>query len=151
MEKKKRLAWRCKSTQQQKDKQEIYNSREWAELRVRKYQANPLCEMCIEEGKAAGVPDGYLTPTQCIHHIHPIEDSSSKQEMRMWAFKWENLQSLCLRHHALVHQQAGANKKENVAERRVLRQERWKDSMLSRFTRPKDDSEPSPSTPAPSF
>ena len=35
-DKKKPTAWRCKNAQQQKDKNEIYQSREWRELRVAK-------------------------------------------------------------------------------------------------------------------
>ena len=130
-DKKKPTAWRCKNAQQQKDKQEIYNSREWRELRVAKYRANPLCEMCEAEG--------IVHATEAIHHKHPIEDSSTKEEMRKWAFMWSNLQSLCRYHHAKVHREAGANRKENVEERRQLRQARWKQSLLDRFTNKKDD------------
>lgn len=126
MKKQKPTSWRSKSAQQQKDKMEIYNSREWAELRRAKMQANPICELCWKQ-------EGVATAAACIHHVHPIEQSASKQEMRMFAFNWENLQSLCLRHHAEVHKQAGANKKENVAERRALRQERWKDGLIAKF------------------
>ena len=50
MTKKQPTAWRCKNIQQQKDKNEIYQSREWRELRVAKYRANPLCELCLKEG-----------------------------------------------------------------------------------------------------
>lgn len=136
----KKLSYRCKNERQQKDKATIYNSREWAELRIRKMQANPICELCEAEGHVAA--------SQCVHHIHPIEKSSSIQEMRMWAFKWENLQSLCLHHHIEVHKQAGANRKENVAERRQMRQERWRDGMVSRFTSHPTDRDPE--NPAPS-
>ena len=48
--KKKPTSWRARTVQQQKDKNEIYQSREWRELRVAKYRANPLCEMCEAEG-----------------------------------------------------------------------------------------------------
>ena len=130
-DKKKPTAWRCKTIQQQKDKNEIYQSREWRELRVAKYRANPLCEMCEA--------DGIVHATEAIHHKHPIEDSSTKEEMRKWAFMWENLQSLCRYHHAKIHREAGANRKENVEERRQLRQARWKQSLLDRFTNNKDD------------
>ena len=127
-EKKKPTSWRCKNAQQQKDKNEIYQSREWRELRVAKYRANPLCEMCEAEG--------IVHATEAIHHKHPIEDSSTNEEMRKWAFMWENLQSLCRYHHAKVHREAGANRKENVEERRQLRQARWKDNILQRFMLP---------------
>ena len=125
-------SWRCKNIRQQKDKAEIYNSREWKELRALKFRANPECEMCLAEG--------VVTPTQAIHHIHPIEESSTKEEMRKWAFMWSNLQSLCRYHHAKVHKEMGSNTKAKVAERAEARQARWKDSLLSRFTtKPTDD------------
>ena len=38
-EKKKPTSWRARTVQQQKDKNEIYQSREWRELRVAKYRA----------------------------------------------------------------------------------------------------------------
>ena len=142
----KKLSYRCKNERQQKDKATIYNSREWAELRIRKMQANPICEMCEAEGHVAAA--------QCVHHIHPIEQSSSLQEMRMWAFKWENLQSLCRYHHAKVHREMGSNTKAKVAERAEARQARWKDSLLSRFTtKPTDDEgdQQTSENPAPSF
>ena len=131
MTKKQPTSWRARTVQQQKDKNEIYQSREWRELRVAKYRANPLCEMCEAEG--------IVHATEAIHHKHPIEDSSTKEEMRKWAFMWSNLLSVCKYHHAKIHCEAGANKKENVQERRKLRQARWKDSLLSRFTNKKDN------------
>ena len=137
----KKLSYRCKNERQQKDKATIYNSREWAELRIRKMQANPICELCEAEG--------IVHATEAIHHKHPIEQSSSLQEMRMWAFKYSNLLSVCKYHHAKIHREAGANRKENVAERRQMRQDRWRDGMVSRFTSHPTDRDPE--NPAPSF
>ena len=131
--KKKPTAWRCKNIQQQKDKNEIYQSREWRELRIQKLRANPDCELCEAEG--------VVHSTECIHHIHPIEESSTKEEMRKWAFMWSNLQSLCRYHHAKIHQEAGANKKENVQERRELRHQRWKRGLIDRFCKPTTDND----------
>ena len=131
MSKKKPTAWRCKSIRQQKDKNEIYQSREWRELRVAKYRANPLCELCLKEG--------VVHSAEAIHHIHPIEDSSTKEEMRKWAFMWSNLQSLCRYHHAKVHREMGSNTKAKVAERAEARQARWKSALLERFSKPKTD------------
>ena len=131
MSKKKPTSWRAKTIQQQRDKQEIYNSREWRELRVAKYRDNPLCELCLKEGVSQS--------TEAIHHIHPIEDSSSKEEMRKWAFMWDNLLSVCKYHHAKIHKKAGANKKENVEQRREKRQARWKSSLIDMFCKPTTD------------
>ena len=126
--KKQPTSWRARTVQQQKDKNEIYQSREWRELRVAKYRANPLCEMCEAEG--------IVHATEAIHHKHPIEDSSTKEEMRKWAFMWSNLQSLCRYHHAKVHREMGSNTKAKVAERAEARQARWKQSLLDRFALP---------------
>ena len=122
----KRLAWRCRDIQQQRDKAAIYNSKEWRKLKVRKRQANPHCEMCIAEGQAAGVARGYLVATECIHHIVPIETATSFEEMKTLAFDWNNLQSLCRRHHHMVHNDAGYHTKEAVQERKQSAFERWK-------------------------
>ena len=131
---KKRLAWRCRNIQQQKDKAEIYNSREWKQLRSEKLRANPLCEMCIRDGEAHGIPGGYITPSRVVHHRHPIEDSTTKAEMRKWAFMWNNLEALCPACHAKVHKELGSNTRRVVAERAEARQARWKDGLLNRFT-----------------
>ena len=96
---KKRLPWRCANPKQAKDKALIYNSKEWQELRIAKLRANPLCEVCESKG--------YVVSAHCVHHRHPIEDSHSVQEMKHWAFMWENLQSLCDSCHAAIHKAEG--------------------------------------------
>ena len=131
MSKKQPTSWRCKSAHQQKDKNEIYQSREWRELRAAKYRANPLCELCEAEGIDHS--------TEAIHHRHPIEDSSSKEEMRKWAFMWSNLVSVCRYHHAKLHQELGSNTKEVVRQRAEARQDRWADNLMSKFVKQEDD------------
>ena len=123
----KRLPWRCKNSRQAKDKAEIYNSREWHELRARKLAANPLCEVCQDEGRKRGIKYGYIRSATVVHHIHPIEESTSMEEMRHWAFMWSNLQSLCRECHARIHNQKGYHTKPKVKEREAQRLERWKD------------------------
>ena len=91
------MSWRCKNERQRKDKAEIYNSREWKELRARKLTVDPLCEECKRQG--------YITSAHAVHHRHPIEDSSSKEEMRRWAFDWNNLVSVCDACHARIHKE----------------------------------------------
>ena len=137
--KKKPTSWRCNSPQQQKDKNEIYQSREWRELRMAKYRANPLCEMCEAEGK--------VVSAHAIHHRKPIETANTKEEMRRLAFDWNNLVSLCRYHHAKVHKEMGSNTAKVVAARAEARQARWKDSLIGRFTTPM--SEEQPENPAP--
>ena len=123
---KKRLAWRCRDIQQQRDKADIYNSKEWKQLREAKLQQQPLCEMCQEEGRKQGVRRGYVRSATCVHHIVPIETATTMAEMRQLAFDWNNLQSLCRRHHHMVHNDAGYHKPDVVKQRKESAFERWK-------------------------
>jgi 5-methylcytosine-specific restriction protein A len=126
-------SWRCRNPKQQKDKAEIYNSREWKELRIMKLRANPLCEVCEREG--------IVTSAHAVHHRHPIEDSTSKAEMRKWAFMWENLVSVCDACHAKIHKEQGKGTKALAKQRAEQRQERWKDGLINRFIRPTNQNE----------
>ena len=132
MRNKQPTSWRCRNPKQQKDKQEIYNSREWRELRIQKLRANPLCEVCEREG--------IVTAAHAVHHRHPIEESTSKAEMRKWAFMWDNLVSVCDACHAKIHKEMKSNSKQNVAHRRQLAHDRWAEAMQAKFMK-KDDNE----------
>lgn len=127
MTEKKKLSWRCKNIQQQRDKSEIYNSREWRELRIRKLRANPLCERCQEQG--------YIVSAHVVHHLVPIESATTKDEMRRLALHCGlgGLQSLCDRCHAEVHKEQGSKTSEAVKRRADERQARWEDAMERRF------------------
>ena len=132
-EQKKRLPWRCKNQQQAKDKATIYNSREWKHLTILKKRANPLCEQCIKDGEAAGIPGGYIRSATCVHHIVPIETARTKEEMRRLAFDWNNLMSLCKSCHARIHKELGSNTAKIVRQRAEARQDRWADNLMSKF------------------
>ena len=123
----KKLAWRCRNIQQQRDKAEIYNSPEWRKLRALKLQTQPLCEKCRADGIAAGVlPDGWIRSAHCVHHIVPIETASSKEEMKRIAFcGLDGLMSLCDECHRKIHTDAGYHKKAAVLQRREDRLQRW--------------------------
>ena len=131
MSKKLPTSWRCRNAKQQKDKAEIYNSREWRELRILKLRANPLCEVCEREG--------IVTSAHAVHHRHPIEDSTSKAEMRKWAFMWDNLVSVCDACHAKIHKEERSHSKEAVKARAEQRHERWKDNLISKFVKQEDN------------
>lgn len=119
-------SWRCRNPKQQKDKQEIYNSREWKELRIAKLRStNGLCEECMKQG--------IVTSAHAVHHRHPIEDSTSKAEMRKWAFMWDNLVSVCDACHAKIHKEQGKGTKALARQRAEQRHERWKDNLMSKF------------------
>ena len=117
-----------------KDKQNIYNSREWKELRIMKLRANPLCEQCIKDGEAVGIPGGYIRSATCVHHIVPIETANTKEEMKRLAFDQHNLMALCQSCHARIHKEMGSNTAKIVRQRAEARQDRWADNLIQRFT-----------------
>ena len=130
----KKRNWRGVSDKVAKDKQEIYNSREWKELTILKKRANPLCEQCIKDGEAIGIPGGYVKSVECVHHIIPIETARTKEEMRRLAFDWNNLMSLCKSCHARIHKEIGSNTAKIVRQRAEARQDRWADNLMNKFT-----------------
>ena len=131
MSTKKRLPWRCRSAQQAKDKAEIYNSREWRELRAAKLRSQPLCERCLQMGKDAGVPEGWIRSAHCVHHIKPIEEAQTKEEM--WRLATQcglgGLMSLCDQCHADIHKEEKSHSREAVQQRARQRTDRWLDSI----------------------
>ena len=147
MRRHKKRNWRGVSDKVAKDKSEIYNSREWKELRIAKLRANPLCEQCIKDGEAVGILGGYIRSATCVHHIVPIETARTKEEMRRLAFDWNNLMSLCKSCHARIHKELGSNTAKIVRQRAGARQDRWADNLMQRFTTPKDDEPPTTDTP----
>ena len=137
--------WRGVSDKVAKDKQEIYNSREWKELRILKLRDNPLCEQCIKDGEAAGIPGGYIRSATCVHHIVPIETAKTKDEMKRLAFcqnlpnPLDGLMSLCQSCHARIHKELGSNTAKIVRQRAEARQDRWADNLMSKFVKQEDD------------
>ena len=135
---KKPTSWRCRNIKQQKDKQEIYNSREWKELRIAKLRStNGLCEECMKQG--------IVTAARCVHHIVPIETARTKDEMRRLAIDCglQGLRALCFACHARIHKEMGSNTAKIVRQRAEARQDRWADNLMSRFVIPKgDDDDP---------
>ena len=141
-EQKKRLPWRCKNQQQAKDKAEIYNSREWKELRIAKLRStNGLCEECMKQG--------IVTSARCVHHVVPIETARTKDEMRRLAIDCglQGLKALCFACHARIHKEMGSNTAKIVRQRAEARQDRWADNLMSRFVIPKGDDDPTSDTP----
>ena len=130
----KKRNWRGVSDKVAKDKQEIYNSREWKELRIQKLRSNPLCEQCQKDGEAAGIPGGYIRSATCVHHIVPIETARTRDEMKRLAFDEHNLMALCFACHARIHKELGSNTAKIVRQRAEARQDRWADNLIQRFT-----------------
>ena len=106
--------------------QKIFNSKEWKELRIQKIRANPLCERCL-------ALHGWYVPTQCIHHIQPVETGKTETECWEIATRWTNLQSLCFACHSEIHKAERYHDSQTVRDRQATRQETWQDQMLKRF------------------
>ena len=122
----KKRNWRGVSDKVAKDKQEIYNSREWHELRAAKLRStNGLCEECLKEG--------IVTSARCVHHVVPIETARTKDEMKRLAFDEHNLMALCFACHARIHKEMGSNTAKIVRQRAEARQDRWADKLMSKF------------------
>ena len=145
----KKRNWRGVSDKVAKDKADIYNSREWKELRIQKLRLNPLCEQCQKDGESAGIPGGYILSATCVHHIVPIETAKTKDEMRRIALECglNGLMSLCQSCHARIHKEIGSNTAKIVRQRAEARQDRWADNLMQRFMTTKDDEPPTTDTP----
>ena len=74
--------------------QKIYQNKRWKKLRSRKFQTDPLCELCLKEG--------HVKQAQEIHHIIPFMTGSTPEEVEDLAYNYDNLQSLCIYHHKIV-------------------------------------------------
>ena len=132
MNKKLPTSWRCRNPKQQKDKAEIYNSREWKELRAAKLRSTKgLCEECLKQG--------IVTSARCVHHVVPIETARTKDEMKRLAFDVNNLRALCFACHARIHKELGSNTAKIVRQRAEARQDRWADNLMSKFVKQEDD------------
>ena len=134
MKQKHKRYWRCRNPKQKKDKAEIYNSREWRELRISKLRStNGLCEECLKQG--------IVTSARCVHHIVPIKTARTKDEMKRLAIDCglQGLKSLCFACHARIHKELGSNTAKIVRQRAEARQDRWADNLMSKFVKQEDD------------
>lgn len=105
---------------------QMLSTNRWAVLRAWKLRSvNGLCERCQEEGKAAGLKDGYLTPATCVHHIVPVESATTRLEMERLCFSPDNLQALCNDCHARTHKEMGSKSRKCHQQREDERMKRW--------------------------
>lgn len=73
----------------------IYNSKQWKDLRNLYLLEHPLCEKCLEQGK--------VSATEEIHHIRKISSGRSEKEMKEIAYDYGNLMALCKECHHKIH------------------------------------------------
>ena len=98
--------------------QKLLNDRRWKLLRAEVFRrANGLCELCKAEG--------FITPGVDVHHIRPVEQAKSVQEMERLAYNPNNCQLLCIEHHIKVHQSMRTHCKEKVKENKERARQRF--------------------------
>ena len=109
-----------------KNYQRLLNSPRWREVKSLVWRrANGLCERCIREGKAAGVPDGYITPGVDCHHIKPVESGRTVMEMEQLCDNPANIELLCIPCHVKTHQEMRSHTKEKVKENKARARRRF--------------------------
>lgn len=82
--------------QRRRERQAIYNTKRWKDLRNLMIQEHPLCQDCLENGR--------LTPAEEVHHaISPFRKGLSPEEKERLAFDPENLVCLCKECHIKRH------------------------------------------------
>ena len=98
--------------------QRLLNDKQWKLLRAAVFRrTNGLCEMCLKEG--------FITPGVDVHHIRPVEQAKTVQEMERLAYNPANCQLLCVEHHIKVHQSMRTHCKEKVAENKARARQRF--------------------------
>lgn len=90
-----------------KERQEIYNTKRWKDLRRLIVQEHPLCEDCLKNGR--------ITPTEEVHHIlSPFKKGLSEEEKIKRAYDVDNLVALCKDCHIKRHHKDELTMKEKL-------------------------------------
>lgn len=109
-----------------KNYQRLLNSPRWREVKTQVWRrAGGLCERCIREGKAAGVPDGYITPGVDCHHIRPVESGRTVMEMEQLCYNPDNIELLCVPCHIKTHQEMRSHCRVKVKENKQRARQRF--------------------------
>jgi 5-methylcytosine-specific restriction protein A len=95
------------SDDRHKERQAIYQTRRWKDLRVWMVQNHPLCEDCLKEGR--------ITATEEIHHIKsPFVKGLTEEEKIRRAYDVSNLVALCRDCHIKRHHKGELTIKEKI-------------------------------------
>lgn len=81
-----RPSWIPKRDRSQEATSWVYQSKEWKALSLAYRRAHPICEA-----------DDCTEPVAEVHHKKPLKEAIEL------AFVWDNLKSLCRKHHAKAH------------------------------------------------
>ena len=89
-----------------RDPQQIafYKTKAWKQCRAGYFKAHSLCEECLREG--------LITPGEFVHHkIHVSMQTIQEPAVLL---NWDNLETLCRKHHAEIH--SGVKKRFEIDE-----------------------------------
>lgn len=100
----------------------LINTARWKRLRLKKLQAQPLCECC--QGKEK------ITPATEVHHVTPVETVTTIEQMETLMFEYSNLMSVCHECHKNIHAEMFSHSKENVKRANERRTKRFTDRYL---------------------
>ena len=95
----------------------LIGSKRWRRLRAWKLRAQPLCEDCLQRGRATAATE--------VHHVRPLEQARSREEMRRLAFDVQNLRSLCPACHEAEHRRLASHSAETQQAYRRAETERF--------------------------
>lgn len=73
-----------------KERQEIYQTTRWRQLRLAKLLASPLCEVCLQQDK--------VTPAVDVHHIDSFMNYTGNKRLEK-AYSFDNLMAICKECH----------------------------------------------------
>lgn len=111
--------------------QRLLNSKQWRDVKVQVWRrAHGLCERCKAEG--------YITAGVDCHHIRPVEQAKTVQEMERLAYNPANCQLLCVACHIKVHQDMRTHTKEKVKENKALARRRFMEMNDPNYEPPTD-------------
>ena len=118
-----------KKTRYRPEHMKMLNDKRWRETKQIVWQrAKGLCEWCKRDGKAAGVPEGWIRAGVDCHHIIPFESAKTQAEMERLCYDADhNVVLLCVACHQRAHKELMSKTKAKVKERRAQAFERWKD------------------------
>lgn len=76
------------------DRQKIYQSSRWKDLRLTKLSLQPLCELCLSKDKITSAID--------VHHKDSFMNYKGLQRLAK-AYDLDNLMSVCKECHSYLH------------------------------------------------
>ena len=100
----------------------LINTARWKRLRLKKLQAQPLCEYCKSKNK--------ITPATEVHHVTPVESVTTLEQMEILMFDYNNLMSMCPECHNEIHAEIFSHTKDNVKKANEKRTQRFINNYL---------------------